>query len=242
MEAHGEPEPTERDSTDEWRIAPARSLISIAELEGRIDVALATARSAEAAALEIGAASLDAADQARRAAGLAEKASASAARAAESAREATVRSIRSAPSALVADAPVTDAPVGTIDVTEPLAAEIEPEGPEPAAVAEPRAAAAAPSPVAEPSAAVSSAAAAPSPAVEPPAAAPSPTTEPPTVAPTPLDLTRASANGAVPRGQDAFEDRITAFRLRAEKVMIRLQKIEAGGPPHEPTEVVRIGG
>jgi hypothetical protein len=215
MEAHGEPEPTERDSTDEWRIAPARTLISIAELEGRIDVALATARSAEAAALEIGAASLDAADQARRAAGLAEKASASAARAAESAREATVRSIRSAPSALVADAPVgtIDAPV---DATEPLEAEaaVEPDSSEPAPVAEPRAAAAEPSPVAEP----------------------------PTVAPTPLDLTRASANGAVPRGQDAFEDRITAFRLRAEKVMIRLQKIEAGGPPHEPTEVVRIGG
>jgi hypothetical protein len=213
MEAQGEPEPTERDSTDEWRIAPARTLISIAELEGRIDVALATARSAEAAALEIGAASLDAADQARRAAGLAEKASASAARAAESAREATVRSIRSAPSALVADAPV-----GTIaapaDATESLDAEVGPEGPEPAAVAEPPAAATA-SP----------------PAVEPPAAAPSP-----------LDLTRASANGAVPRGQDAFEDRITAFRLRAEKVMIRLQKIEAGGPPHELTEVVRIGG
>ena len=233
MEAHGEPEPTERDSTDEWRIAPARTLISIAELEGRIDVALATARSAEAAALEIGAASLDAADQARRAAGLAEKASASAARAAESAREATVRSIRSAPSALVADAPVAtiDAPA---DAAEPLEAEIEPDSPEPAPVAEPRATT--PSPAAEPPAAAD----APSPRAA--AVEPSPAAQPPTLAPSPLDLTRASANGAVPRRQDAFEDRITAFRLRAEKVMVRLQRIEAGGPPHEPTEVVRIGG
>src|SRR3954447_12146565 len=114
MEAHSEPaEPNERDSTDEWRIAPARSLVSVAELEGRIDVALATARAAEEAALEIGAASLEAAEQARRAAALAERASASAARAAESAREASIRSIRSAPSALVADIPV-----GTIEPAE----------------------------------------------------------------------------------------------------------------------------
>jgi hypothetical protein len=161
MEAHGEPaEPKERDSTDEWRIAPARSLTSVAELEGRIDVALATARTAEEAALEIGAASLEAAEQARRAAALAERASASAARAAESAREASVRSIRSAPSVLAADA-----------------------------------------------------------------------------APSPLDVTVPTANGR----PDPFEDRITAFRLRAERVMIRLQRIEAGAPSHEPTEVIRFG-
>jgi hypothetical protein len=161
MEAQSEPaEANERDSTDEWRIAPARSLTSVAELEGRIDVALATARTAEEAALEIGAASLEAAEQARRAAALAERASASAARAAESAREVSVRSIRSAPSALAADA-----------------------------------------------------------------------------APTPLDVTVPTANGR----PDPFEDRITAFRLRAERVMIRLQKIEAGAPSHEPTEVIRLG-
>jgi hypothetical protein len=41
------------------------------ELEGRIDHALAVARSSERAALEIGAAAFDAADQARRAADLA---------------------------------------------------------------------------------------------------------------------------------------------------------------------------
>jgi hypothetical protein len=170
MEAHGEPaEPEERDTTDEWRIAPARTLTSVAELEGRIDVALATARTAEEAALEIGAASLEAAEQARRAAALAERASASAARAAESAREASVRSIASAPSALVADAPV-----GTVEPAAP--------------------------------------------------------------APSPLDVTVPSPNGR----PDPFEDRITAFRLRAERVMIRLQKIEAGAPAHEPTEVIRL--
>ena len=175
MEAHAEPdEPTERDNTDEWRLTPARSPTTVAELEGRIDVALATARSAEEAALEIGAAGLEAAEQARRAAALAERASASAAKSAESAREASVRSIHSVPSALPTDAP--------------------------------------------------------------PAAAPS-------TSPLPLqsDRPQASAtNGLAPRRPDPFEDRITAFRLRAEKVMIRLQKIEAGSPPHEPTEVMRL--
>jgi hypothetical protein len=188
MEAHGEPaEPEERDTTDEWRIAPARTLTSVAELEGRIDVALATARTAEEAALEIGAASLEAAEQARRAAALAERASASAAHAAESAREASVRSIRSAPSALV-----TDAPVGTI---EPVDTGESPRR---------------------------------SPAAE--------ATASPAAAPSPLDVTVPSLNGR----PDPFEDRITAFRLRAEKVMIRLQKIEAGAPTHEPTEVIRL--
>jgi hypothetical protein len=186
MEAHSEPaEPDERDNTDEWRIAPARTLTSVAELEGRIDVALATARTAEEAALEIGAASLEAAEQARRAAALAERASASAAHAAESAREASVRSIRSAPSALVADIPV-----GTIEPVE--GADSPPHR----------------SPVGTQTAA----------------------------APSPLDVTVPTANGR----PDPFEDRITAFRLRAERVMIRLQKIEAGAPPHEPTEIIRL--
>jgi hypothetical protein len=185
MEAPGEPaEPTERDNTDEWRIAPARTLISVAELEQRIDVALATARTAEEAALEIGAASLEAAEQARRAAALAERASASAARAADSARASSaVRPIQSAPSA-----PGADIPVGRGET----------------AVAEESAAPAAP------------------------------------VALTPLDLTAPSPNGAAARRPDPFEDRIDAFRLRAERVMIRLQKIEAGAPPHKPTEVVRF--
>jgi hypothetical protein len=150
------PDRTERDTTDEWVIAPARAPLTVAELEGRIDVALATAHSAEEAALEIGAASLEAAEQARRAAALAERASASAAQAAKSAHEASVTPIR------------------------------------PPAAPEPEASVAAPS------------------------------------------------NGAVRRRPDPFDERITAFRLRAEKVMIRLQKLEAGGPADRPSEVVRL--
>jgi len=157
---------TERDTTDEWRIAPGRAPATVGELEGRIDVALATARSAEEAALEIGAASLEAAEQARRAAALAERASASAARAAESASHA-------------ATAPA--APVTRSEAASEL----------PAATA------------AEASAA-------------------------------------ERANGAARRRPDPFEERITAFRLRAEKVMIRLQKLEAGAPPGGPSEVVRL--
>jgi hypothetical protein len=48
----------------------------VAELEQRIDEALATARASEAAVMTVGAAALDAAEQARRAADLAERASA----------------------------------------------------------------------------------------------------------------------------------------------------------------------
>ena len=182
MEAHSEPaEPNERDTTDEWRIAPADSLTSIAELEGRIDVALATARTAEEAALEIGAASLEAAEQARRAAGLAERASAFAAHAAESARETSATVIRAASS------------------------------PPTVATAAPSAAAPAVTPT----------------ELDPPTAAP--------VAPA------AISNGAAARRRDPFEDRIAAFRLRAEKVMIRLQKIEAGSVPGDgPSEVLRL--
>jgi hypothetical protein len=169
MEAQGVPEPNERDTTDEWRIAAARSPTSVAELEGRIDVALAIARSAEEAALEIGAASLEAAKQARRAAALAERASASAARAADSAREASVQAIRPSPS--------------------PPESVSAPPRPEPSRHELP-------------------------------------------IAP--------ASNGAAPRRPDPFEERLTAFRLRAEKVMIRLQKLELGAPPHEATEVVRL--
>jgi hypothetical protein len=67
---------TERDITEDWLPPPQARPPTVAELEQRIDVALAVARAAEAAALEIGGAALDAADQARRAAELAERASA----------------------------------------------------------------------------------------------------------------------------------------------------------------------
>src|ERR1700761_5591510 len=78
MEASPANDADERDTADDWRIEPTRSIATVAELEGRIDVALATARGAEEAALEIGAASLEAAEQARRAAALAERARAAA--------------------------------------------------------------------------------------------------------------------------------------------------------------------
>jgi len=159
-------EASERDTTDEWRISPARAPATVVELEGRIDVALATARTAEEAALEIGAASLEAAQQARYAAELAERASAAAVRAADAAAAAT----------------------RPVAVPEPPAEAPAASGPEPPAV----------------------------PAVP------------------------GISNGAPPRRPDPFDERINAFRQRAEKVMIRLQKIEAGGPPGEPTEIVRL--
>jgi hypothetical protein len=182
-------EASERDTTDEWRIAPARVPATVVELEGRIDVALATARTAEEAALEIGAASIEAAQQARRAAEMAERASAAAVRAADAAAAPRL-------------APVP-APAGTPTPSEP-----------------------APSVVAPITA-----------APEPPPAEPA-TTE---FAPPPVASWSERANGAAPRRPDPFDERITAFRQRAEKVMIRLQKIEAGAAPGDgPTEVVRL--
>ncbi len=69
----------ERDSTQDW-LLPGHSLPpTIAELEERIDEALATARATEVAVMTVGTAALDAAEQARRAAELAERAARSAA-------------------------------------------------------------------------------------------------------------------------------------------------------------------
>jgi hypothetical protein len=172
MEASPANDATERDTADDWRTPPRRSIATVAELEGRIDVALATARGAEEAALEIGAASLEAAEQARRAAALAERASAAAARAASE----------------VASAPLALAPP----------AAVEPAAPTPDA-----------------------------PAVEPAAVAPAAPTKP--------------ASRPSRRQPDPFDERLTAFRQRAESVMIRLQKLEAGTPPGDgPSEVVRL--
>jgi hypothetical protein len=67
--------------------------------------------------------------------------------------------------------------------------------------------------------------------------------EPPTIepaAPTPVAPTKPASRP--PRRQpDPFDERLTAFRQRAESVMIRLQKLEAGTPPGDgPSEVVRL--
>lgn len=64
------------ESGEEWRLPERSRPPLLGELVERIDEALATARASEAAVMTVGAAALDAAEQARRAAELAEKASA----------------------------------------------------------------------------------------------------------------------------------------------------------------------
>jgi hypothetical protein len=63
-------------TTVEWRLPERSRPPLVGELVERIDEALATARASEAAVMTVGAAALDAAEQARRAAELAERASA----------------------------------------------------------------------------------------------------------------------------------------------------------------------
>jgi hypothetical protein len=69
-------EASARDSTRDWLLPGQSRPPLVGELEDRIDEALATARASEAAVMTVGAAALDAAEQARRAAELAERASA----------------------------------------------------------------------------------------------------------------------------------------------------------------------
>lgn len=69
----------ERDSTQDWLLPGHRTPPTVAELQDRIDEALATARASEAAVMTVGAAALDAAEQARHAAELAERAASTAA-------------------------------------------------------------------------------------------------------------------------------------------------------------------
>jgi 2-methylcitrate dehydratase PrpD len=66
----------ERESAENWTLPPRSRPPLLGELVERIDEALATARASEAAVMTVGAAALDAAEQARRAAELAERASA----------------------------------------------------------------------------------------------------------------------------------------------------------------------
>jgi hypothetical protein len=66
----------ERDSTEEWLLPESARPPLMSELEARIDEAMATAKATESAVVTIGAAALDAAEQARYAAELAERASA----------------------------------------------------------------------------------------------------------------------------------------------------------------------
>jgi hypothetical protein len=64
------------DTTQDWQLPDSAKPPLVSELVERIDEALATARASEAAVMTVGAAALDAAEQARRAADLAERASA----------------------------------------------------------------------------------------------------------------------------------------------------------------------
>lgn len=64
-----------RDSTEDWLLPEQARPPLVGELVRRIDEALITARASEAAVATIGAAAIDAAEQARRAAELAERAS-----------------------------------------------------------------------------------------------------------------------------------------------------------------------
>lgn len=68
-------EPPERDTTRDWLLPEDARPPLLSELVERIDEALATARASEAAVMTVGAAAIDAAEQAKRAAELAERAS-----------------------------------------------------------------------------------------------------------------------------------------------------------------------
>jgi hypothetical protein len=68
------------DRAEDWRLPERSRPPLLGELVERIDEALTTARASEAAVMTVGAAALDAAEQARRAADLAERASAIATR------------------------------------------------------------------------------------------------------------------------------------------------------------------
>jgi hypothetical protein len=63
-----------RDKTEDWLLPAAARPRSFAELEARIEYAVAVARSSEGAVAEIGAVAIEAAEQSRRAAELAERA------------------------------------------------------------------------------------------------------------------------------------------------------------------------
>jgi len=95
------------DSTEDWLLPEHSRPPTIAEIERRVDLALATARSSEEAVMTVGAAALDAAEQARRSAELAEKASAAA------------LAVRTAPPPARPDSPAagrtTDRPDGDLD-------------------------------------------------------------------------------------------------------------------------------
>jgi hypothetical protein len=71
-------EDSERDSTQDWALPALARPPLLNELEARIDEAMVTARASEVAVMAVGEAALEAAEQARHAAGIAERAAATA--------------------------------------------------------------------------------------------------------------------------------------------------------------------
>lgn len=71
-------EGAERDNTQDWLLPASAAPPLLSELEARVDEALTIARASEKAVMAVGDAALDAAQQARRAAEIAERATAAA--------------------------------------------------------------------------------------------------------------------------------------------------------------------
>lgn len=101
----------ERDRTEEWLLPESAKPATIAELEQRIDVALALARASEAAVMTVAEAAMESAEQARRAAVLAEMAAERAAGAAGA--------NGSAPQAAAPPAPAHEPPPPSISPPQP---------------------------------------------------------------------------------------------------------------------------
>jgi hypothetical protein len=87
-------EATKRDSTQDWLLPEGARPPLLHELEARIDEALVVAKASEKAVMAVGDAALDAAQQARRAADLAERAS--------------VAALEASASVAIAEAPLGD--------------------------------------------------------------------------------------------------------------------------------------
>lgn len=97
-----------RDSTQDWVLPEHARPPLIGELQRRIDEALATARASEEAVMTVGAAAIDAAEQARRAAELAERASVAALDAEGRMASIAVAKVPESPQESVDDSPVDD--------------------------------------------------------------------------------------------------------------------------------------
>jgi hypothetical protein len=200
----------ERDQTADWIVPAERRPPSAFDLQRQIDVAMGVARAAEEAAMEIGQASLEAAEQARIAAVHAERSA-----------EASVALARAGASGQAEAAPVEPPPADVAPDPEPAPALDDPD-PAPGHEVIPGSELPAGwSPVAPP-------AAAPAPIAEPPVEpAPAPIAETFAPAPNGSDPARPARPTAQP---DPFDERMIAFRDRAERVMVRLRRLDAAPP------------